>query len=843
MTERPEDVTPDHTQADPVDPDVTLERESGAGVESGAAVDPEPVVEPAADAAVESGAEVEVTVEPEPEPEPEPSVDSRDLLHDDDRPTDGISPVLSVLPAGTALPNLAWVADRASFAARARSWSTEVVDPLVPAGLPFVPDGSPFASPVPAGPPLAEPPGAPAAPPPPPGTHAHAAPPAESDAPTETLHPSAPLRAAHVAPSVVLASPAFAAPAVAAPLPGPLLGAARSATGLSSITGLRSATGLSSITGLRSATAPHVIRPPRSTPGAASDVRNGADEPPAGPRPHRRRRLAIVGLVAAALVVLGGLYVGVLWLWADRVPPGTTVAGVEIGGLQGPDAVNVLEDSLGAAATDPLPVAVGDNRTTLDPATAGLSFDATATVKSLTGFGLEPVRLWEQLFGADVAKPVSEVDLEALAGALGSVSEGLSTPPVDGTVSFVDGQPQSTAPADGVALDIDGSADLLAASWLTAARPIELATVVDTPSIGQVQLDRAVTELAVPLTEGPINVAVADQVAELPADVLTSAASFVPQDGELALQMDGALLVEAVLARTTNLLTPAADASFAFQNGAPVIVAGQPGTTLDPDALAGAVAQAVTTADRTAAAELVETDPAESTAELEALGITQAISEFSTPLTSEPRRTGNIINGASKINGTLIRPGEEFNLGDALGPLDAAHGYVQAGAIVNGEHTNAWGGGLSQMSTTTYNAAYFAGMELVEHHPHSEWFSRYPEGRESTIFTPEINLRWKNNTPYGALVQSWVEGGRVYVRIWSTPYWTVESTTSGRSGVTSPTTVYSQSPTCEAQSAGNSGFTVTVTRRVLLNGVENSTESWTVRYKPQNAIVCGPPPG
>src|SRR5665648_604827 len=109
--------------------------------------------------------------------------------------------------------------------------------------------------------------------------------------------------------------------------------------------------------------------------------------------------------------------------------------------------------------------------------------------------------------------------------------------------------------------------------------------------------------------------------------------------------------------------------------------------------------------------------------------------------------------------------------------------------------------------------------------------------------TPEINLRWKNNTPYGALVQSWVEGGRVYVRIWSTPYWTVESTTSGRSGVTSPTTVYSQAPTCEAQSAGNSGFTVTVTRRVLLNGVENSTESWTVRYKPQNAIVCGVPPG
>jgi vancomycin resistance protein YoaR len=350
------------------------------------------------------------------------------------------------------------------------------------------------------------------------------------------------------------------------------------------------------------------------------------------------------------------------------------------------------------------------------------------------------------------------------------------------------------------------------------------------------------TEVAQPLAEGPVVVEVGGQRPELPADVLTSVASFVPTDEELVLQLDGEILVDAVLARTTNLLTVAADATFSFDTGAPVIVSGSPGTTIDPTELAEAVAAAVTTPDRVAQVGLVETDPAQSTEALEALGVTQVISEFSTPLTSEPRRTGNIRNGASKLNGVLIRPGEEFNLGDRLGPLDAAHGYVQAGAIVNGEHTDAWGGGLSQMSTTTYNAAYFAGFELVEHHPHSEWFSRYPEGREATIFTPQINMRWKNNTPYGALIQSWVEGGRVYVRIWSTPYWTVESSTSGRSGVVSPTTVYSQSPTCESQGAGNSGFTVTVTRRVLLQGVEQSVESWTVRYKPQNAIVCGAPP-
>ena len=270
--------------------------------------------------------------------------------------------------------------------------------------------------------------------------------------------------------------------------------------------------------------------------------------------------------------------------------------------------------------------------------------------------------------------------------------------------------------------------------------------------------------------------------------------------------MNGEGLSEVVLAQLPDLLTESADAHFEFVNDAPVIIPGTPGTSLDPAALATSVAAATAAPDRTAVVELVQADPSQSTAELEALGVKEIVSEFSTPLNSEPRRTVNITNGASKISGTLIRPGETFSLTEALGPIDAAHGYVEAGAIVSGEHTDAWGGGLSQVSTTTYNAGFLAGFEDIEHKPHSEWFTRYPEGREATIFTGTLDMRWKNNTPYGALVQAWVSGGRVYVRVWGTKYWTVESITSPRSGVVAPTTVYSQSPTCEASVGGQPGL-------------------------------------
>lgn len=585
-------------------------------------------------------------------------------------------------------------------------------------------------------------------------------------------------------------------------------------------------------------------------PTSPTPARGGADEVP-GPRSpmddfpdeeRSRRWPRLLGLVAAGVVVLAGLYVGGAWAAQDRVPPGTTVAGVEIGGRTADEAAALLEDRLATVSTDPVPVAAGEKRTSLDPAAAGLELDVPATVAQVTGFGLEPARLWRQVFGGDVVDPVTRVDEDALDAALGTVADSLQTPPVDGTLAFVDGAPEGTDAVEGTSVDEDAAAQLLVDEWLTAARPVELPTVVAEPEITSEEVDRAVVDLARPLADAPVTVAVAEQIAEIPADVLTSLATFAPEDGDLELRLDGEGLVEAVVARTRDLLTNPADASFAFENGAPVIVPGEPGTTLDPEALAEAVAEAGTGEDRTARVELVEVDPEQSTAELEALGVTTKVSEFSTPLTADADRNHNLTVGANRVDGRLVRPDEVFSLTDALGPITTESGYRQSGVVVNGVLTKGTGGGLSQMGTTVYNAAFFAGMEDVEHQPHSYYFSRYPAGREATIYEGVLDVKFRNTTPYGVLLQSWVADGRLHVAMWSTPYWTVEEWTSGRSNVVHPTTVHNTSSECIAQSAGSPGFSVTVGRRLLLEGEVKDEQTWTWRYKPQNAIVCGPPP-
>ncbi len=557
------------------------------------------------------------------------------------------------------------------------------------------------------------------------------------------------------------------------------------------------------------------------------------------PEKPRRRARRVVLVTLATVVVLAGAYVGTCWAFAERVPRGTTVAGVAIGGKTAAEARTTLDATLASVATEPIPVEVGAKSTTLDPASAGLSLDVRATVGSLTGFDLRPAALWSQVFGAGPAAPASVVDEAAFTAAVAGLADAVSTPPVDGTIVFVDGSPHATAPVAGTTLDVATATDVLRTRWLTAARPIALPAASVEPAIGQAELDTAMTQLASPLVAAPVAVAVADQVAQLPVSVLTDAAAFVPGRSGLVLSLDGGKLVAAVVSRTTGLLTPAANASFAFVNDAPTVVPGTAGTSLDPTALADAVSAASRSTDRTARVALVPTQPAESTEALQKLGIKEIVSEFATTLTAEPIRTKNLVRGSEKVNGSLVLPGETFSINSVLAPVTEAGGYFPGHQIENGFFTTGIGGGLSQMGTTVYNAAYFAGFEDVEHRPHSYYFSRYPEGREATVFQGQIDVRFKNNTPYGALLQAWVADNQVHVRVWGTTYWTVGSTTGPRSNIVNPTTVHSTAAGCTPSSAGNPGFRVTVTRTVSLDGVVKLVEPKTWRYAPQNAVTCG----
>ena len=559
--------------------------------------------------------------------------------------------------------------------------------------------------------------------------------------------------------------------------------------------------------------------------------------------PRRSRTPKVLMWTGIGLVVLVGLYVAGQWAVADKVPRGTTVAGVEIGGKSADDATAALEAGFAERLTAPIPVEAGGNAAEIDPERAGLGLDAAGTVDGLVGFGLSPAHLWHTLVGGDDVTPRTTVDDAALDAELTAAAEALRVEPVDGAVVFADGQVSATPAASGSDVDVEAAREVLVTGWLTADGPLALPVVTSEPTVTQEETDAALA-LGRSLVSAPVRVEVAGQQAELPISVLASSASFVPADGNLQLQLDKDLVAKAVIDRTTDLEKKAADAKFVFVKGKPAIEGGDSGLGLDREGLAAAVLTAATTGgDRTARVELVPVDAQESKEKLEALGIKEVVAKFSTPLgASSAARIHNLKLGAERVTGQLVLPGETWSLTETLSPITAEGGYQAAGIVNNGQLTEGVGGGLSQMATTTYNVGYLLGLEDVEHRPHSYYFSRYPEGREATIYVGSIDMRFKNDTPYGILLQAYVKDGQVTVRAWSTPHYRVESTTTPRSGVVSPTTKYSTSPGCIAQGAGSPGFTVTVTRKVYLGDELVKDEPRTWRYNPQNAVVCGKAP-
>src|SRR5690606_36714556 len=95
---------------------------------------------------------------------------------------------------------------------------------------------------------------------------------------------------------------------------------------------------------------------------------------------------------------------------------------------------------------------------------------------------------------------------------------------------------------------------------------------------------------------------------------------------------------------------------------------------------------------RIAVAALAATEADFTTEEAEALGVVEVVGKYATPYPYDPTRTANLVNGTAHINGTLIKPGEEFSLIEALGPITAANGNVSSGVVENGFATTAMRG-------------------------------------------------------------------------------------------------------------------------------------------------------
>ncbi|MDD3190698.1 MAG: VanW family protein [Candidatus Pacebacteria bacterium] len=132
-------------------------------------------------------------------------------------------------------------------------------------------------------------------------------------------------------------------------------------------------------------------------------------------------------------------------------------------------------------------------------------------------------------------------------------------------------------------------------------------------------------------------------------------------------------------------------------------------------------------------------------------------------------RKHNVAVGASKFNGVLIGPGEEFSFNDILGNVGAQEGYLPELVIKQGATVPEYGGGLCQVSTTAFRGAVASGLEITERKNHAYAVSYYsPQGTDATIYPPHPDLAFINNTPAYILIQTRISGNNLYFDFYGT---------------------------------------------------------------------------
>lgn len=547
----------------------------------------------------------------------------------------------------------------------------------------------------------------------------------------------------------------------------------------------------------------------------------------------------VLGVFVGLFVIAGIAYAIDVSTNQGKIPRATSVGGVDISSLEREDALAKLDDELREAENEPVRVTAGEKTTEFVPAQAGLRLDLEGTIAAIPDESMNPfVRL------ASFFRSTKEVDVQtaedpaALNPELDRMVGELHRDPEDGAVFLEAGNVEPRDAVPGQEVDRAQLQEEVTSSWLDpegiAVEPSEIE-----PVINQDQVDAIAEGLAAKAVSGPLKVHGRENITGTiePARV-GEFVHFEAHEGQLEPRVDESKARDILGEGLAESERPMKNARLSMSGGQRQVTPHVDGEVIDWEQTMAGFAERVLGDDREWDATYEDQPATFTTADAEASTFDQVVGEFTTSGYS-PASGTNISVISNALNGTIVSPGETFSVNQATGSRTAAQGYVESGVIYEGRADTAVGGGISQYATTLYNAAYFAAMEDVAHTPHSYYISRYPAGREATLYDGVIDLKFRNNSNHPVRIESSVGGGSVTVRLMGVKEYEVESISGGRWAHTNPPKQKVSGSNC-IPTSGIPGFTTSDTRVIrTLGGAEVSRNTQTTVYDPQPIVTCG----
>ncbi len=591
------------------------------------------------------------------------------------------------------------------------------------------------------------------------------------------------------------------------------------------------------------------------------------------------QRVPIVPQIVAALfsgvslffIVILTWTLGYQLLYAGRIFPGVSVAGVDLSGLPPADAALKLNQTLTYPVNGKILFRDQEKAWVASPAQLGMVFDPTASAMSAYRLGRSG-GLFEALSGQIRARahgayvqPVIVFDQRVAYQYLRQISQQVDQPMREAGLSLEGTNVVATPGQIGRELKMDATVIYLGAQLQTFSDgEVPLVIQEIQPQIIDVS---AQAEVARQILSQSLTITVPNASATGPGpfvyDVQVLANMLGVQNTQSGVQVvlnsNGVTeMLEPIKTRTDR---PAKDAKFIFNDETRQLEAieeSQTGLVVDVDASVKAINEALLRGEHTVPLVVVEDQPQiPSTATGAELGITELLwSETSYFYGSSTERIQNIQAAASRFHGVLVPPGEIFSMGETMGDVSLESGFAEALIIYGGRTIKGVGGGVCQVSTTLFRTVFNAGFPIIERYSHAYRVSYYEmtasgavdprlAGLDATVYFPLVDFKFKNDSPYWILMETYVN---VNAR---TLTWKFYSTKDGRSVVwdttgpadivPAPSPLFEENPELgknemkQVDWAAN-GADVTVTRTVYQNGGVLFQDQVTTHYEPWQAV-------
>lgn len=592
------------------------------------------------------------------------------------------------------------------------------------------------------------------------------------------------------------------------------------------------------------------------------------------PQPNHTLMQLILALPISLIlfgVMLLLLVLGFEVAYANRVYPGVYVQDLDLSGLTRQETDEQLEEALRYSYDGQVRFTFEDRTWDARPIDLGFRIDAESSAEKAYQVGrrgLLPVSLFDKgraWFTGVQVSPVAFYDERVALDVLQSIAAEVNQPVTDASLQLEGAEVIAEPSQIGLEVDLPATLALLKPG-LMAMEDIQLSLVVnETPPLIKDVEPQA--ELARRILSEPLVISVPgdDQSWSIPPEEVASMLVIIRGDNNsdepasYRIALNEKLLETYLSSLKSGLYVEPVNTRFIFNDDTSQLEVIEPaviGRELDVDASVEYINDEVIAGAHEVDLQFTTLKP-EVTDDITAqeLGITELIHQETTYFYgSESARVQNIRASSSRFHGLLVAPGETFSMVDAIGNISLDSGYAEALIIFGGRTIRAVGGGVCQVSTNLFRAAFFAGFPIEERHAHSYrvgFYEQRPDGSrdtrlaglDATVYVPIVDMKFINDTDHWLLMETYATNTSLTWKFYSTSDGRrVEWTTTGPQNVVpAPEPLYQENPDLakgeiKQVDYAADGADVRVNRTVYINDQVHFSDSIVTYYRPWQAI-------